>query len=449
MMHAQMRMSLRATLILWIGLVLVASLSVGSVLIYWHAVRKVDVEMRAAIAVGEHTVHNATDDAEEAAVPLRQLRLLVADLNGDRHLRGTLYSPEGAVLARSRPLEPESPAPGWFYSLLARSTPAPRVSLGSPSGPGGKIVLEADPRNEIAEAWSDAMLTLTVLALFCVLVAVLVFWTAGRALRYFGEAVAAFGRVGVGDYSLELRETGSLESRRLSAGFNQMVRQLRDMEARKQRLEEQLIEVQEEERAELAQDLHDDVGPLLFAVSVDLSALRQRDALRADLLVNERLEAMNEAVSRIQQHIRTILGRLRPPTVADLGLSHSIERLVGFWRTRYPGVKFQVSTPSTNIDADIGSRIYRIVQESISNALRHGRPSMIGVNIHLEDSEFIVVRISDDGVGLKHGSTGGGLGLTGMRERVSSLGGTLTISSGSEGHGVVISARLPATGRAA
>ncbi|HUI62400.1 MAG TPA: hypothetical protein VLX90_19390, partial [Steroidobacteraceae bacterium] len=106
-------MSLRATLILWIGLVLVASLLFGGVLVYWHAVQKVDVEMRAAITVGEHTIHNAIDDAEEAAAPLRQIRLLVGDLDGDRHLRATLSSASGAILARSNPLQPAEPAPQW------------------------------------------------------------------------------------------------------------------------------------------------------------------------------------------------------------------------------------------------------------------------------------------------------------------------------------------------
>jgi two-component system sensor histidine kinase UhpB len=186
----------------------------------------------------------------------------------------------------------------------------------------------------------------------------------------------------------------------------------------------------------------------LFAVSVDLSDIQRHGALQADPRVGERLNAMREAVSRIQQHIRSILGRLRPPSVADLGLSHSIERLVGFWRTRYPTVTFQVLTPEAHIDADIGSRIYRIVQESISNALRHGCPSAIDVRITLQDDGFIVVQISDNGVGLQPGLTGG-LGLTGMRERVVSLGGALTISGGAEGRGVVVSAKLPTAGQAA
>jgi two-component system, NarL family, sensor histidine kinase UhpB len=441
-------MSLRATLILWIGLVLIASLFVGGVMVYWHAVRKVDVEMRAAIAVGEHMVHNAVDDVEEAATPLRQLRLLVGDLDGDRHLRATLVSANGAVLARSMPLAPSDPAPRWFYNMLANEPVSTRIVLPSPFGPVGVIVLETDSHNEISEVWSDVMVTLTVLALFCILNAVLVFWTTGRALRPLHDVIAAFGRIGEGDYALQIPERGPLELKQLSHGFNHMAGRLGDMEMRKHRLEEQLVDVQEEERAELAQDLHDDVGPLLFAVSVDLIAMQQHEALRADPQIRARLDATREAVARMQQHVKAILGRLRPPTVADLGLSHSLQRLVGFWRTRYPAVSFQVSTLEENFDPDIGSRIYRIVQESISNALRHGHPGRIDVNVSLDDTgEAIVVNISDDGIGLQPDAHSTGLGLPGMRARVNSLGGVLSVSSGLGGRGVTVSARLPMTER--
>src|ERR1700753_2688858 len=101
-------MTLRATLILWIVLGLVARLAAGSVLVYAHAARTGGVEVRAAMAVGEHTIQNAIDDVEEAATPMRQLRLLVGDLDGDRHLRATLTSANGSILARSTPLEPDA-----------------------------------------------------------------------------------------------------------------------------------------------------------------------------------------------------------------------------------------------------------------------------------------------------------------------------------------------------
>jgi hypothetical protein len=138
--------------------------------------------MRATLAVGEHTVHNAVDDAEEAAAPLRQLRLLVDDLDGDRHLRTILTAANGTVLARSTPLPSDESTPRWFFNLLGSKPLMTRIQP-SPFGQIGVLILETDPHNEIGEVWSDAMPTLIVLTLFCSLIAILVFWSTGAALR--------------------------------------------------------------------------------------------------------------------------------------------------------------------------------------------------------------------------------------------------------------------------
>ncbi len=225
--------------------------------------------------------------------------------------------------------------------------------------------------------------------------------------------IAAFQRIGDGDYAPQVPERGPHELVQLSRGFNQMVRRLVDMARRKDRLEEQLVEVQEEERAELARDLHDEIGPLLFAVSVDLTALERYETIRTDAQLLSRLNATGEAIARMQQHVKAILGRLRPPTIADLGLLHSTERLVAFWRTRYPGVTFHVDISYESSNADVGARIYRIVQESVSNALRHGDPGRIDIDIARESDESLLVEVCDDGVGLQPDRTHSGLGLVG------------------------------------
>jgi two-component system sensor histidine kinase UhpB len=437
-------MSLRVTLVLGIALILTTSLVCGGALVYWHAVNKVDTEMSAALAVGDQTVRNAVSDIERAAPPSQDVASLVKSLDGDRHLRATLMAPHGAVLSRSTPLQSDDPAPEWFYRMLVHEPGVSRVPVRIGPDRFGVILLETDSRNEIGEAWSDAVLTLTILVLFCFLSALLVYWVVGRSLKPLNAIVQAFQRVGSGDYAPQAPEGGPRELAQLSRGFNQMVTRLAQMSQRKDRLEEQLVEVQEEERAELARDLHDEIGPLLFAVSVDLVALREHDALRGDSQLRARLAATDEAVSRMQQHVRSILGRLRPPTVADLGLRHSVEGLTTFWRTRYPAVSFHIDIPEEGFSAEIGSGIYRIVQESVSNALRHGHPSRIELSVVRESAESVVVEVCDDGIGLQPDGMQGGLGLTGMRERVNELGGELDVSTGAGGRGVRVRARLPA-----
>jgi two-component system, NarL family, sensor histidine kinase UhpB len=433
--------SLRLRLIVLIGLVLLLILALGSVLVYWHAVHEVEVEMHAAIAVGEHTIHNAVDDAEEAATPLRHLELLVADFDGDRHLQVSLLGRDGRILYQSTPLVPADPAPDAFYRLLAGRPVAARIELPSPFDQYGTMLLRTEPRNEISEVWGDVTLTLAILVSFCGLNAVLVFWVTGRALRPLDAVAAAFNGIGAGNYGYRVGEQGPRELAQLCRGFNQMAGQLAEIDGRKHRLEHQLAAVQEEERLELARDLHDEIGPLLFAVSVDLSVIQQDEAVRATTLA-PRIESIRDSITRIHKDVKAILGRLRPATLVDLGLAQAVENLVIFWQTRYPDISFDLQADTEGFGTQIDDAIYHLIQESLSNALRHGQPARIGIRIKLQGDE-VLTEISDDGVGFKSDGHVPGYGLIGMQERVNSLGGVLGVENPRGGSGVVVSARLP------
>jgi two-component system, NarL family, sensor histidine kinase UhpB len=434
--------SLRVRLIVSIALVLIVILAFGSVLVYWHALHEVEVELQAAIDVGAHTIHNAVDDAEEAARPLRHLELLVADFDGDRHLRASLIGYDGRIIYRSTPQPPSNPAPDWFYRLLAARSVSSRIELPAPFAAFGTILLQADSRNEISEVWEDVTLTLSILVIFCGLNAVLVYWVTGRALRPLDAVSAAFNSIGAGRYGLRVKEQGPPELAQLCRGFNLMAEQLAEVQGRKHRLEHQLAAVQEEERAELARDLHDEIGPLLFAVSVDLSVIQQ-DEMVCNTPIAARLELIRDSIGRVYKDVKAILGRLRPATVVDLGLAQAVESLVGFWQTRYPAIEFILRTPAEGFGTKIDNTIYHLILESLSNALRHGRPTRIEITVSLEGDE-ILTAISDNGAGLKPEGQEPGFGLIGMQERVKALGGTLNVRNASIGSGVVVCARLPA-----
>ena len=435
-------MSLRARLMISIAVVLLVCLAIDSVFVYWHAVGKVDTEIRAALAVGAHTVRNVVADGRPEALWRERPESLVTDFNGDRHLRASLVDDSGATVAASTPLAPTDPAPRWFYRLLASPYTVVRVDIPSASSAYRAIVLEADPHNEIGEAWSDIVLSVAVLATFCALVLSMVYWTIGRALRPLHDLSAAFSLIGDGDYAARIAERGPLELAQICSGFNQMARRLGEMEARNRQLAEQLAVVQEEERSDLARDLHDEIGPLLFAVDVDLASIRQQKEVRSHPVIAPRIDAIRDAVGQMQRDVRSILGRLRPPTLLDLGPAHAVDNLVAFWRTRYPAVVFDVDMPPDSFGAAIDEQIYRIIQESLSNALRHGRPQHVTVAVRLNPDGVIAVDVADDGIGFQ--ATGrAGFGLLGMRERVQSLDGTLSAGNRHDRSGVIVSVRLP------
>jgi two-component system sensor histidine kinase UhpB len=432
--------SLRLRLIVSIALVLILILVAGSALVYWHAVHEVETELLAAIGVAEHTIQNAVDDVEEAATPLRHLELLIADFDGDRHVQAALVGLDNRILYRSTPLPPEQPAPEWFYRLLRARSVTSVIGLPPPFSRFGAILLETDSRNEISEVWGDAVLTIGILVSFCGLNAVLVYWVTGRALRPLDAVSAAFNGIGAGNYGLRVKERGPRELALLCRGFNRMAEQLAEIEGRKHRLEHQLAAVQEEERSELARDLHDEIGPLLFAVSVDLSVLQQDEAVR-NTSVAARIESIRESMTRLYKDVKAILGRLRAATLVDLGLPQAAESLVNFWQTRYPTTVFELRVPAEGFGTQIDDTIYHLILESLSNALRHGRPSHIAIEVSVEDDR-IVTQISDNGVGLKPDGHSPGFGLIGMQERVKSLGGVLSVNNSPTG-GVVVCARIP------
>ena len=239
-------MTLRLQLVISIALVLTISLGLGSVAIYWHAVRKVDNEMRAAILVGEHTVSNTIAALNETANPPHWLHVMIAGFDGDRHLRVSLIAPNNAAAATSTPFVARNGAPEWFHRAVATAPLTARMGLPGRFAALGTILLDVDAHNEVDEAWNDAIISLTMLAVLSSLVVGLVYWTLGRALKPLDQMAAAFARIGSGDFRPRLAEGGPLELARVCRGFNQMAWRLGDMQRRNRRLEAQLTAVQEE-----------------------------------------------------------------------------------------------------------------------------------------------------------------------------------------------------------
>jgi two-component system, NarL family, sensor histidine kinase UhpB len=210
-------------------------------------------------------------------------------------------------------------------------------------------------------------------------------------------------------------------------------------------LNEQLANVQEEERAELARELHDEIGPFLFAVSLDVSAMHQITSKSDDISsqLAPRVEAIRTAIAHMQKHLKIILGRLRPTVLFDLGLAQATDNLIDFWKGRNPDVVFNLKVIPESFGKQLDQGIYRIIRESLSNALRHGHPSEIDISVQLADNDTIAIEVVDDGGGMKLSNAAAGFGITGMQERAAMLGGAISVQNRSDGNGVVVSARLP------
>jgi two-component system sensor histidine kinase UhpB len=437
--------SLSAALIRNIAIVLVVSLLLSALLTYWQAATKVETEVGAALTLAEKTVRKVIQEVAHDDDPRLQLVRLVRVFDGNRHVKATLVEPEPIGARISSFAAPAEELPEWFYSLIARPPTVIRIPLPESIRSYGVIELEAEQRGEVGEVWDDFLRSMATLAVFFALVSTLIYITVRRALEPLPTLSAAFARLGGGDYTVRVAESGPTELAKLCTGFNEMAGRLGQMEKRNRELNEQLATVQEEERADLARDLHDEVSPFLFAVDVDATSIRQMaDGQEPEPgAIAARADAIREAVAHMKKHVKSILGRLRPAVHLELGLANAIETLVASWQLRNPDVSFNVDVTDRSCGQKLDAVIHGIVREAISNAFKHGTPTEIDVAITRDADDDVSVVVRDDGGGLKPSSLSSGFGLIAMRERVTALGGTVDINNRDDKAGVSVDVRLP------
>lgn len=434
--------SLSAALIRNISIVLILTLVLTAALTYWHAATKVETEVDAALAIAERSVRKLVQEFAHDENPRLQLVRLVRVFDGNRHVRATLVEPEPVGARISSFAAPAEELPEWFYNLIAQEPKVVRIDMPEDLARYGAIELETEQRGEVGEVWDDLLLRLAILTFFCGLVSTLIYVTVGRALEPLPQLSSAFARLGGGDYGVRVKESGPTELVSLCTGFNEMAARLSQMETHNRQLNEQLATVQDEERADLARDLHDEVSPFLFSVDVDASTIRQMADDPASPIAS-RADAIREAVAHMKKHVKSILGRLRPTVHLELGLANAIETLVASWQLRNPDVTFNVNVTDRGCGQKLDTVIHGIVREAIANAFKHGTPTEIDVEVRRNTEDDVFVTIRDDGGGLKPGSLTSGFGLIAMRERVTALAGTIEVKNREDRPGVVVDVRLP------
>src|SRR5271169_2867223 len=435
-------MSLRFRLIGLVCGALVLSLALGGATAWLNASRSVRTEMRSALLVARHTIENAVERLPDAPDPSYALGELVASFEGNRHLRVRFIGEAQAIAAPVVEAPSFGAVPNWFVRVIGVVPVADRVPITVGGRDYGTIVLETDPHNEILEVWNEFADSLVTPAVLSSLTILLIYLFIGRALRPLAALAVALEQVGDGRYRTRIAGRLAPELARLRDSFNRMAARLADADAENRRLNEQLLTLQEQERSELARDLHDEVSPFLFAINIDaVSASRLLNDGRADE-ARDRVQSIADAVRPMQRQVRSMLGRLRPIGLDEFGLREAIENMIAFWRQRRPEIRYQlaISTECEGLGELVGLTICRIVQESLSNAVRHAGPTLITVSVDREDAD-VRVEVADDGGGMPEPRRPG-YGLVGIGERVKAIGGSLSFSN-KPAQGFAVAAVLP------
>jgi len=208
-----------------------------------------------------------------------------------------------------------------------------------------------------------------------------------------------------------------------------------------------VLAAQEEERARVARDLHDELGQTLTALGLALSrAEREARAGAAGGRLADDLGQLREHVLRAIDEVRRIAFNLRPTALDDIGLEAALRRHVERWsaETGIP-VSFHCNGLREKLDPEVRTTVYRVVQEALNNVARHAGAASVSILVRRHHGQLRAV-IEDDGVGFTPGTrenpmVGRGLGVQGMAERLELLGGRLQLES-TPGHGTTVAMEL-------
>ncbi|MBO4225881.1 histidine kinase [Bradyrhizobium neotropicale] len=417
--------SLRTRFFLPLGIMFVAALLIGAVSLQLFVPEQLSDESAPA-ARSARVVADALNSAlRTSANPQATLDAFAQALGTSEAIR---FQPDGASHPPPR-VEVQTPigrVPRWFVDLLT----IPEVGASFPVRIEGKqvgeIIFSPDLSADIFEKWIGFVaITFSVVAL-TLLTGTIAYFTSGAVLRPLQDLGEGLTRMRGGDYKQLIPPSGPPEIRRSAEEANELARTLCRLSQDNRSLLRRIVSLQDDERRDMARELHDELGPLLFGIRAKAVALLE--ALpHGNLQLAASAEGILQSVEALQQANRRILDRLRPLYIQDLGLEKSIETLLQYARAQAPGLKLvsHIDGRLNAIEGLLSQTVYRVIQESITNVLRHARARSVTVEASMKAAELIV-EVSDDGIGLPKDSVFG-RGLTGMQERARALSGTLEL----------------------
>jgi two-component system sensor histidine kinase UhpB len=322
----------------------------------------------------------------------------------------------------------------------------------------GPLVIAPRADHEAAEIW-ESIVTVSVvggaLAIATLLLMSLLVGHLLKPIRMVGDALMVLD---TGRYDVIVPETGAPEISDICRKLNRFAATLERTISENRRLAERIVCVQDEERKDLARELHDELGPYLFAIRAAVTALKGelQDGAGDRRTLLDTCDILVERMEMIQRVNRRVLQKLRPMGLEEFGLKAKLNSLVALLQENHLEVtiNLDVADALPTRDETTNLTIYRIVQEGLTNAFKHSDATIIEISVApadlhavpaaIKDQSRPVIRvtITDDGKGLPD-ELKLNYGITGMAERVWATGGEMRMTN-RIGGGVTLDAWVPA-----
>jgi two-component system sensor histidine kinase UhpB len=418
---------------------------------------RIRAENESIMRLSKEFVETAIESLQGTTNPGARLAVLLDGLKDLRHVR---------IYRATEPAQGEDErgeASGWL-ARLAEPSPVLNIPVRVNGQDFGDLVIAPKAADESAEIWDSIVkfsVIGTALAAATLLLMSLMIAHLLKPIRTVGEALILLDG---GKYDVAVPETGPPEIADICGKLNRLAATLKVTISENRRLAERIICIQDEERKDLARELHDELGPYLFAIRAGASTIKtemERGGADKPKLV-QTCDTLLERIETMQRMNRRVLQKLRPIGLDEFGLKAKLASLVAMWRENRPevGIALQVSDAVPQRDETSNLTIYRIVQEGLTNAFRHADATSIEIVVEPSDPEsgtafaqrkgdqrpLIHVAVTDNGRGLAE-QVQPSYGITGMTERVWATGGEMRIFNRAGG-GVTLEAWVPASAAA-
>jgi len=416
---------------------------------------RIHAENDSIMRLAKEFVETTLDSLQGTTDPGARLEVLLAGLKELRHVHIYRVNDHTPHVVPDEPVGGDAPA--WL-ARLGRPSPSVEVPVVVNGHDFGTLVLAPRLSDEAAEIWDSivsfslggAAIAVAAVLLMSIMIAYLL-----RPIKSIGDALMVLE---AGRYDVVVPEKGPPEISDICRKLNRLAVTLEHTIAENRRLAQRIIFVQDEERKDLARELHDELGPYLFAIRAAVSA--HKGELQRGVSDREKLlltcDTLVERIETIQRMNRGVLQKLRPMGLEQYGLKATLTSLLSILRESHAEVEINLAVDDTLPPRDETSNltIYRLVQEGLTNAFRHSDATIVDVTIGAAlmaeappalqsgGPAVIHVIVADNGRGFPDGVKPS-YGIAGMSERVWATGGEMRLTS-RPGGGVTLDAWIPA-----
>ncbi|MBS9476373.1 histidine kinase [Ancylobacter sp. VKM B-3255] len=404
-----------------------------------NARRATEVEISSSLAIAERFVDETLERLAGQAGGAASLQQLPLHVSGLRHVRIRIEDAQGRVIdvapgaGEADDDEDGGEVPEWFAALV-RVAPEGRDM---PVVEGGQVVghvrVVGEAADEIAEVWHDSSALALLMLVVNIVVLGALYLVLGRLLAPLQALAGGLDELCEGRFGHRVPVPQVRELALIATRFNALGAALKQARDDNERLNERIITVQDDERRQIAADLHDELGPCLFGLRANLESVHRLSARAEPELagrIGERTATMAEILDRVQHLNRRLLRKIRPMALGHVPLATVIAGLIADFERHSPGRRLRLSVEGLEerYADSVELTVYRCIQEAVTNALRHGDAEQINVRLRAVGDEAapegraLVLSIEDDGIGMAPDAAPG-FGLIGMGERLSALGG--------------------------